>query len=101
LEGFGLRVTRVETGKTFEVRLKPDTTAALTSEITLPGRAGDGGVPRWVQEGIANYMVGDWPDGDERLMRELVAAGDVPALSQLTGSGGSRPAGDPRAFAAF
>lgn len=25
---------------------------------------------------------------DERLMRDLVAAGDIPALSQLTGSGG-------------
>jgi hypothetical protein len=60
----------------------------LVSEIILPGRGGDGGVPRWVQEGIASYMVGVWPDDDERLMRELVASGDVPALSQLTGSGG-------------
>ena len=33
-------------------------------------------------------MVGAWPDDDERLMRELVAAGHVPALSQLSGSGG-------------
>ena len=45
-------------------------------------------MPRWVQEGIANYMVGVWLDDDERLMRELVASGEVPALSQLSGSGG-------------
>ena len=63
-------------------------THLLVSEIILPGRGGDGGVPRWVQEGIASYMVGGWPDDDERLMRGLVASGDVPALSQLTGSGG-------------
>ena len=63
-------------------------THLLVSEIILPGRGGDGGVPRWVQEGIASYMVGVWPDDDERLMRELVASGDVPALSELTGNGG-------------
>ena len=45
-------------------------------------------MPRWVHEGIASYMAGGWSDDDERLMRELVAAGNVPALSQLTGSGG-------------
>ena len=33
-------------------------------------------------------MAGVWPDDDERLMRELVASGEVPALSQLTGIGG-------------
>jgi hypothetical protein len=44
--------------------------------------------PRWVREGIASYMADGWSDDDERLMRELVAAGNVPALSQLTGSGG-------------
>jgi hypothetical protein len=63
-------------------------THLLVSEIILPGRGGDGGVPRWVQEGIAGYMVGIWPDDDERLMRELVASGNVPALSLLTGNGG-------------
>jgi hypothetical protein len=63
-------------------------THLLMCEIILPGRGGDGGVPRWVHEGIASYMVGVWPDDDQRLMRELVASGDVPALSQLTGSGG-------------
>jgi hypothetical protein len=63
-------------------------THLLMCEIILPGRGGDGGLPRWVHEGIANYMVGAWPDDDERLMRELVASGHVPALSQLTGSGG-------------
>ena len=63
-------------------------THLLVSEVILPGRSGDGGVPRWVHEGMASYMVGAWPDDHERLMRELVASGDVPALSQLTGSGG-------------
>jgi hypothetical protein len=56
-------------------------------EIILPGRSGDGDLPRWVREGIALYMVGAWPDDDERLMREL-ASGHVPALSQLAGNGG-------------
>ena len=63
-------------------------THLLVSEIILPGRGGDGGVPRWVQEGVANYMVGVWPDEDERLIRELVVSGNVPDLSQLTGNGG-------------
>lgn len=62
-------------------------THVLMYEIVLPGRGGDGGVPRWVREGIAHHMVGAWPDADERLMRELVASGQVPALSQLSGSG--------------
>ncbi|MCA1604495.1 MAG: DUF1570 domain-containing protein, partial [Acidobacteria bacterium] len=63
-------------------------THLLVSEIILPGRDGDGGVPRWVHEGIAAYMVGVWSDDNERLMRELVASGNVPALSLLTGDGG-------------
>jgi hypothetical protein len=57
-------------------------------EIVWPQAPGDGGVPRWVHEGIANYMADVWSDEDERVMRELVATGNVPALSQLTGSGG-------------
>ena len=63
-------------------------THLLVCEIILPQAPGDGGVPRWVHEGIASYMADGWSDDDERLMRELVAAGNVPALSQLTGSGG-------------
>jgi hypothetical protein len=59
----------------------------LMCEIILPGRGGDGNLPRWLHEGLAAYMVGAWADEDERLMRELVASGHVPALSQLTGSG--------------
>jgi hypothetical protein len=59
----------------------------LMSEIILPGRGGDGGLPRWVHEGVADYMVGTWTDDDERLLRDLVAAGRLPAMSQLTGSG--------------
>ena len=63
-------------------------THLLVGEIILPGRGGDGGLPRWVQEGVASYMAGVWRDDDERLMRELVSSGDVPALSQLNGTGG-------------
>lgn len=63
-------------------------THLLVSEIILPQAPGNGGLPRWVQEGIASYMVGVWSDENERLMRELVAAGGVPALSQLSGAGG-------------
>ena len=63
-------------------------THLLMCEVILPGRSGDGGVPRWVHEGIASHMTGVWSDGDRRLMRELVASGGVPALSRLTGSGG-------------
>jgi hypothetical protein len=63
-------------------------THLLMCEIILPGRGGDGGLPRWVHEGISSHMVGVWPDDQTRLMGELVAAGKVPALSQLTGGGG-------------
>ena len=63
-------------------------THLLVCEIILPEQSGDGGLPRWVHEGIANYMVGNWSDDDERLMRNLVASRNVPSLSQLSGSGG-------------
>ena len=68
-------------------------THLLVGEIILPQRPGDGGVPRWVDEGIASYMAGGWSDDQDRLVRDLVAAGNVPALSQLTGGGGF---GNPR-----
>ncbi len=63
-------------------------THLLVCEIILPEQSGDGGLPRWVHEGIANYMVGTWSDDHERLMRNLAAAGNVPSLSLLSGSGG-------------
>lgn len=63
-------------------------THLLVGEIILPEAPGDGSVPRWVHEGIASYMADGWSDDHERLMRELVAAGNVPALSQLAGDGG-------------
>jgi hypothetical protein len=71
-----------------ETMIVHELTHLLVSEIILPGKGGDGGVPRRVQEGIAGYMVGIWSDDDERLMRELVASSNVPALSLLTGNGG-------------
>ena len=63
-------------------------THLLVAEIILPHAPGDGGVPRWVHEGIAHYVAGGWSGDDERLMRDLVAGGNLPALSQLTGDGG-------------
>jgi hypothetical protein len=65
-----------------------DLTHLLVGEIILPEQPGDGGLPRWVHEGIADYMVGTWSGNDESLMRNLVASGNVPDLSQLSGSGG-------------
>ena len=32
-------------------------------------------------EGIASYMVGNWSDDDERLMRSLVASRNLPIVS--------------------
>jgi hypothetical protein len=63
-------------------------THLLVGEIILPEQPGDGGLPRWVHEGIAHYMVGTWSGDHERLMRSLVASANVPGLSQLSGSGG-------------
>jgi S1-C subfamily serine protease len=63
-------------------------THLLVGEVILPSQPGTGGLPRWVLEGAATYMVGVWREDDERLMRELVASGDVPALSRLSGDGG-------------
>ena len=60
-------------------------THLLVGEILVPHAPGDGGVPRWIHEGIAGYMTAEWSDDHERLMRELVASNEVPALSQLTG----------------
>ena len=68
-------------------RLIHELTHLLMCAIILPGRGGDGGVPRWVHEGIASHMVGVWSDADARSMRELVASGEIPDLSRLTGTG--------------
>jgi len=62
-------------------------THLLVGEIIVPEAPGDGLVPRWVHEGLANYMAGVWTADDERVMRGVVAAGTVPALSQLAGRG--------------
>ena len=71
-----------------DAQIVHELTHLLVGEIILPHAPGDGGVPRWVHEGIASYMADEWSDDHARLMREMVAAGTVPALSQLTGSGG-------------
>lgn len=63
-------------------------THLLAYEVILPERSGDGGLPRWVSEGLASYMVGAWSDEQTGLMHDLTASGKVPALSQLTGTGG-------------
>jgi hypothetical protein len=63
-------------------------THILVSGLVRHDRIGDGGVPHWIKEGVAEYMVGVWRDEDVRQMRDLVASRDVPALSQLSGNGG-------------
>jgi hypothetical protein len=73
-------------GAQLDALIVHELTHILVGEIILPSAPGDGGVPRWVLEGIASYMVGAWSEDHERVMRELVAS-DVPDLSQLTGSG--------------
>jgi hypothetical protein len=74
-----------------EAQLDPlivhELTHVLVGEMIWPERPGDGGMPHWVKEGVASYMVGVWRDEDERVMRELVASREVPALSTLSGSG--------------
>jgi hypothetical protein len=71
-----------------ETLMVHELTHLLFAEIIVPQAPGDGGVPRWVHEGIASYIAGAWPGDHERLMRELVASNSVPALSQLSGGGG-------------
>jgi hypothetical protein len=71
-----------------DTSLVHELTHLLMGEVILPGRSGDGDVPRWVHEGIASHMTGVWSDDDTRAMRELVASSGVPALSRLTGGGG-------------
>jgi hypothetical protein len=71
----------------FDMRLIHELTHLLAFEIVEPHTGGDGGIPRWVSEGLAHYMVGTWSDDDTRMMRELVASGEIPALSELTGRG--------------
>lgn len=71
----------------FEARLTHELAHLLFSEIILPGRGGDGGLPRWVHEGIALYMVGAWPDGQQQLLRAAAAAGAIPNLSELSNRG--------------
>ena len=63
-------------------------THVLVSALVWQDRIGDGGLPHWIKEGVAEYMVGVWRDEDVRQMRELVASEGVPALSELSGSGG-------------
>ena len=65
-----------------------EVTHILVGEIVNPLAGGHGGVPLWVHEGIASYMAAEWSDETDRLIRDLVASGDVPALSQLMGDGG-------------
>jgi len=63
-------------------------THILVTALVWQDKVGSGGMPYWIAEGVAEYMVGVWRDEDVRQMRELVAARSVPALSQLSGSDG-------------
>jgi len=71
-----------------DVTMLHELTHLLVGEIILPHAPGDGGVPRWVHEGIATYMADAWSDDHDRVIRSLVSTGHVPALSTLSGDGG-------------
>lgn len=72
----------------FDALITHELTHVLVSALVWQDRIGDGGLPHWIKEGVAEYMVGVWRDEDVRQMRELVASDGVPALSELSGSGG-------------
>ena len=61
-----------------------EVTHLLVCEIILPSQSGTGGVPRWVHEGLAQYMVGHWSEADVGVMRTLAASDRIPSLSRLT-----------------
>ena len=77
-----------ESDSQFDAVIVHELTHVLVSALVWHDRIGDGGLPHWIKEGVAEYMVGVWRDEDVRQMRELVASEGVPALSELSGSGG-------------
>jgi hypothetical protein len=77
-----------ESDSQFDALIVHELTHVLVSALVWQDRIGDGGLPHWIKEGVAEYMVGVWRDEDVRQMRELVASEGVPALSELNGSGG-------------
>ena len=74
-----------ETDAELDALLLHEVTHILVGEIVNPLAGGHGGVPLWVHEGIASYMAAEWSDEKDRLIRDLVASGDVPALSPVKG----------------
>ena len=76
-----------ETDAELEVLIRHELTHTLVGEILSRGGRDYREVPLWVREGVASYMTAEWSDAHHRRMRDLVASGDVPALSHLTGDG--------------
>lgn len=70
-------VLPLQEGETTQIDalLTHELTHLLVAEILLPQAPGDGGVPRWVHEGIANYMTGRWSEDHERLTRTSCSEG--------------------------
>jgi hypothetical protein len=54
-----------------------------------------GEIPRWMSEGLAEHHRGEWDASDLAIVREMVRAGSVPAISSAAGS---VPQGDDRSI---
>lgn len=76
-----------ERGDDLAARIAHELTHVFAFEaVPRPGRGG--GVPLWIDEGLADHVAGVWPDTDEDSLRSLVASGGVPALSAVEGRAG-------------
>ena len=72
-----------------------DLVARISHELThifafeaVPRWESGPSVPLWIDEGLADYVVGTWSEADEGILRSLVESGDVPAVSSVAGRGG-------------
>ena len=72
-----------------------DLLARISHELThvfafeaVPRSDSGAGVPLWIDEGLADYGAGTWSEPDEDILRGLVAAGDIPAMSTVEGRAG-------------
>ena len=72
-----------------------DLVARISHELThvfafeaVPRSDAGAGVPLWIDEGLADYGMGTWSETDEDVLRGLVTAGAIPAMSTVEGRAG-------------